>query len=302
MTRAALRLLAFAAPLAAGMAGAFAAPPPCDRYAAARVSGSVPPLLAELSGLVASRRHSGVFWAHNDSGHDPAVHAMRRDGTVVATFPLRGAPAADPEDIALGPCAPGAAATCLFLGDIGDNRGRRPEVAVLVVNEPATLRPAALSARRFVYRYPDGPRDAEALVVDPRTGRLYVIAKSFGGLGAVFRLDGLGAARIGRAVPVATLRLEGDFDVLATAADVHPRGDRLLLRTYGRVWEFRRPGAPTLESLFETVPTEVPGALQPQGEAIAYDGEGRSYLLGGEGAGSPLFHVECADEPAPGSS
>lgn len=298
MVWAAIGLLALAGPCAASVAGAAAAPTPartCERYAAARVSGRVPPVLTELSGLVASRRHPGIFWAHNDSGHELTLHAMRSDGTVVAAFPLRGAAAFDPEDIGLGPCAAGRPDTCLFLGDIGDNQGRRREVALLVVNEPTTLRPAVLATRRFPFRYPGGPRDAEALLVDPRTARVFVITKSLSGLGEVYRLEGLGAGRVGRAVAAATLRLDGDFDAMATAADVHPSGDRVLVRTYGRVWEWRRPGGRSLEGVFDAEPVEVPGAIQPQGEAVAYDGDGLGYLLGSEHAGSPLFQVRCAD-------
>src|ERR671913_266090 len=39
--------------------------------------------LVEASGLVASRRHPGVYWTHND-GSDGVLHAVRRDGSVVA--------------------------------------------------------------------------------------------------------------------------------------------------------------------------------------------------------------------------
>ena len=38
----------------------------------------------------------------------------------------------------------------------------------------------------------------------------------------------------------------------------------------------------------------MPEAPQPQGEAIAYTADGRDYLLGGEGVGSPLYLVSCA--------
>lgn len=295
--------LVVAATLQLSLAAGAPAPPggSCASYAAARPVGRTPPALKELSGLAASHRHPGIFWAHNDSGNALELFALRADGTVVAVFPLRGATATDPEDIAVGPCARDTPRPCVYLGDIGDNQARRVTVAILSVPEPATLRPTPLAATVRPFRYPDGPHNAEALVVEPQTGRLFVITKSLSGLGDVRRIDGLGPGRVGRAVSVGSLRLEGDFDALVTAADVHPDAGRLLVRTYGRVWEFRHPGARSVEALVGVAPVEVAGAVQPQGEAIAYRADGRGYLLGSEHAGSILFAVDCLETSADAS-
>ncbi|WP_231876571.1 hypothetical protein, partial [Oleiphilus sp. HI0066] len=32
--------------------------------------------LAELSGLVASHKNEGLYWAHNDSGNDPSIYLL----------------------------------------------------------------------------------------------------------------------------------------------------------------------------------------------------------------------------------
>src|ERR671936_3018212 len=139
------------------------------------------PRVVESSGLVASRRHPGVLWTHNDSGDASRLFAVGRDGRVLATLRLAGVRARDWQALALGRDDRGAPA--LLVGDIGDNQGVWPWVTVYRVAEPARLRDAAVPAARFRLRYPDGPRDAEALLVDPRGNRLYVASKDEAGGG-----------------------------------------------------------------------------------------------------------------------
>jgi hypothetical protein len=283
--------------LLAASAAAAAGPAPCPDYAPrAERTGRVPAVLAELSGFAASRVHRGVFWAHNDSGNAPALHALRADGTIAATCPLRGVRVRDLEDVAVGPCSAGSPDSCIYLGDIGDNGRRRQSAQILKVPEPAQLRNQPLVPVTLPFRYAGGPLDAEALVVDPRSARVFVIAKSLLSLGDVYRIEDLGAREGGKAVRVRTLRPPRQFDAATTGADAHPSGTRLLLRTYTGAWELRSPDARSFEDVLEADPVAVPDAAQPQGEAVAYTFDGRGYLLGGERAGSPLYRVRCATE------
>lgn len=283
-------------------------PPPRDAHAAtvacarwatqATRTGSVPSELGELSGVAASRRHPGVYWAHNDSNNAGALFAIDASGKVLARHPIRGLRPRDTEDVAVGPCTKGAQRSCIYLADTGDNLARRKEVWIARVAEPERLDGRTLVVEADSFRYPGGARNAESLLVDPRSATPYVITKSVDGLGEVFRLEGLGSKAGGRAVPVATLPAPATLARLTTAGDAHPDGDRVLLRTYAGVWELRRPGATTLEDVFRATPVEVTGAPQLQSEAIAYAPDGASYLLAAEGARTAIYRVVCA-EPAP---
>ena len=303
MRRTALHLaacagLAVALPLG-GAPASSAAPPPCTRYASAATrTGSTPIELPETSGIAASRRHPGVFWAHNDSNNSATIFAIDQSGKLLARFPLRGLRPRDAEDIAVGPCAAGSKQSCIYLADIGDNLARRKEVWIGRIPEPASLDGRALDVEASAFRYPDGPRNAESLIVDPHTAKLYVVTKSLDGLGEVYRLDDLQAKGGGHAVAIAVLPAPAALARLTTAADVHPSGERILLRTYAGVWELRRPGARSLEDVFGATPVEVTGAPQIQSEGIAYTVDGRSYLLASEGERSALYRVDCADAGA----
>jgi hypothetical protein len=279
---------------ALGAAPAVAADVACATYAARAVEiGRAPVVLPELSGLTASRRHPGIYWAHNDSGNALALYAIRETGTVVATFALRGATAYDPEDVGLGPCAPNDARTCLYLADTGDNMRGRKTVRLLRMLEPDVLRTGPVEVEPIEFIYPDGAHDAEAVLVDPQTADVYIVTKSIVSLGSAYRLDVRGKRPL-RAVYVTSLAAAQGFDSLVTAGSVHPSGTRILLRTYRGVWEFRHPQARSLADVLRTEPRETPNARHLQGEAVTYVADGGAYVLGGEGIGSALVRIGCA--------
>jgi hypothetical protein len=112
------------------------------------------PVLTEVSGLAASRVQPPLLWVHNDSGGQPAVYAIRPDGSLAATYLIAGATNTDWEDIAVGP-GPARGVSYLYVGDIGDNLSARDHLTVYRVAEPTapfattgTLAgPAAISLR-----------------------------------------------------------------------------------------------------------------------------------------------------------
>src|SRR5688572_14887082 len=83
------------------------------------------PALQESSGLAVSQLHDDVVWSHPDGGDVAEVMAVDGRGRTVATVRLRGVDPYDPEALAPGSTSGGPA---LFLGDIGDNRARRPDI------------------------------------------------------------------------------------------------------------------------------------------------------------------------------
>ncbi|MCP3103529.1 hypothetical protein LZ198_32060 [Myxococcus sp. K15C18031901] len=267
--------------------------PGCPAYGEPVKTGVVPRQLPELSGLVASVRHPGVFWAHNDSGNDFELFAIDETGKVLARLALTGAEPRDIEDVTLGPCAPGVSRVCLFLGDIGDNFALRDDVRLYRLPEPETLADATVPVEVLSFTYPDGAHDAEALVADARTGRLALITKTRLSLGDVYALDGLRPGTVVQATKLGTLSAPENVDRVTTAASLHPSGERLLLRTYSRVWEVRRAGAGSLEDLLTGTVVQVPHGSQPQGEAITFLSDGQGYLQGTEFSGQPLWRVGC---------
>lgn len=241
------------------------------------------PALLESSGLAVSARHDGVLWTHADGGSVAQVRAVDGSGETVATVTLAGIDPYDPE--ALAPGTDGEGDPALFLGDIGDNFEERADVSVFRFAEPDTIADRTVEATWYRFTYPDGPHDAEALLVHPRTGRLMVATKGFGGAGLYRAPRDLVPSDVGTNELV---RVAG-VPPLVTDGAYLPDG-RFALRTYSSVFVYDRPGH---------LVGSGPLPPQPQGESLAADD--RRLLAGSEGERSAVYAV-AVPGPAPESS
>ena len=261
--------------------------------------------LTESSGVVAGRRNRGLFWTHNDSGDGPFVYALGPHGEDDGTFQLQGMPTpTDCEDIAIGP-GPQHGLPYLYLGDIGDNNSVRKSCCVWRVLEPRVTAEAKHSdqkhpvltgtAEALPYVYPDGPHDAETLMVHPQTGRIYVVAKNTSGVDGVYAFPmPLAPGKTVTLAKVATVHISGEPPVypnLVTGGDIAPDGRRLVIRTYWFAYEFHLPaGMPSFDAIWMAPPTRIVLPLQPQGEGIGYlYPKGDGLVLTSEGRGTTFY-------------
>jgi hypothetical protein len=247
--------------------------------------------LREVSGIVASQRHPGVYWVHNDSGDTARIFAVRPTGEVLGEYAIDGANAVDWEDIAVAPCADGTG-SCIVIGDVGDNSMARTSVDLYRVREPEVIESSAnLRATRFRVRYPSGAMNCEAIVVDRRDGSsALLIEKREPGAIRLVRVDltGMGGDRMGE-----ELGTIPGFGALVTAADMHPCSPTILVRTYASAWEMRGSPADSLAQIASNARVERPTAAEVQGEAIGYTFDGRGYLSTSEGLGTLITGVFC---------
>lgn len=236
------------------------------------------PRITESSGLAASRAHKGVYWTHNDSDDGPYVYAVDgRTGKTVATVTLRGIDPRDVEAISVGPDGD------VYVGDIGDNLdGTWPEVWIYRFPEPRQLRDTTVTPTRHTVRYADGPRNAESLMVHPKTGRVYIASKSGEGKGGLYA----GPRKL-TASGVNTFTRVSKIDFEATDGAFSPDGTRLVLRAYFSATAYRwKPDGPPVRTGDVNVP------LQRQGESVTFTPDGRTLMFGSEGAGSTVEPVE----------
>ncbi len=267
-----------------------ARPPALCRRLRVRIAGRVAdPSANELSGLVRSRSQPDLLWSHDDSGAGPALFGLRADGRVAARPTVTGAQAFDWEDIAAGPAPDGR--PLLYIGDIGDNASRRPSVDVYRVAEPPVGAAATAAAARLQLRYPDGAHDAEALLVDPLRGDLVIVTKVLGGARAYrasARLPGGSQTTLRRGPSIALS--------LVTAGDVSADGRVVVLRGYDRLAVWVRRGREPLTSALRRAPCLSPTSLAPegQGEAIALDRRGASFVTVAEGSPAVLRRYTAA--------
>lgn len=271
-------------------AAAARTPALCRGPLRARVTGHVTAGFAtELSGLVASRSRPGVLWTHNDSGDSARLLAVTTSGRTVAEVALSGAQNVDWEDIERGPGGD------LLVGDIGDNDARRGSIVVYRVREPRETDPARSTvavAARYELRYPGGPRDAEALLFDRRSGAIVIVTKSFGGEAGIYVIRDPSPAAVTTLRRVGTLTL--GFGEAVTAGDVSADGRTIALRSYDRAFVWRRRAGETVAAALRRRPCDADADLlrEGQGEALALTADGRAFLTVPEGRRPALRRYE----------
>jgi hypothetical protein len=258
--------------------------------------------VSESSGLVASRTMPGAYWTHNDSGDGPFIYAFDTRGDSLGTFRVNGAQNRDWEDIAAGP-GPQPNKSYLYLGDTGDNDSVRPEVIVYRVLEPSLSaatrsftksRPGSTEpAEAIRLKYPDGPHDAEALLVHPRTGNIYIVTKVVLVNPGVY--EAIAPFTAGQPI---TMRRIGEVHVpsifggVLTGGNISPDGRRVALCDYFQGYEIVLPaGTANFDDIWKQKLTGFDLGKRKQGESITYRLDGKALLATSEGIQSPLIMV-----------
>lgn len=248
--------------------------------------------ITEASGIVASRQNPGVLWTHNDSGFGGSVFALSTNGALLGRYYVPTAFSGNYEDIAIGPGS-NPEHQYLYLGDIGDNflsrfsirvfRFPEPAIYLYQSNSPPIL--PTIAAQEIELRYPDGPFDAEALMVDPLTGDLFISTKE------------TNSARIYRATRA---ELDGGGPVMMTfiremsfsgfrsvsAGDISADGRLIAMRRNGRAWVWNRALTQTVGDALAATGSTQPVATSPEdlnGEAIGFHPTGLGYYTISEG-------------------
>lgn len=231
------------------------------------------PQISETSGLSRSTYKRKVLFLHNDSGDSARFFAVSRSCKTRAVITVRGVKAIDWEDMSSGP------GNTLWFGDIGDNGESRSSISVTRVKEPKKLRNRSVKGTTFTLAYPDGAHNAEAMMVRPKTGRLFIVTKNRVA-GAIYRapkvLDPSG-------VNVMTKIADGLPRGLS-GADFAPTGGRFVIRGYPVIYIYDTMRAePTI--------VKVPEA-HTFGEAVTWARNGRTIILGAEGVGTALWKIK----------
>jgi hypothetical protein len=251
--------------------------------------------LDESSGLAASRQHAGVLWTIEDSGSGPWLFAVDTLGRDRGRWELGGGVNRDWEAIRLGPCPAGS---CLYIGDVGDNAGRRDEGSIYRIPEPdpATARGTLRGAERLSFHYPDGPHDVEAMIVTPDqnilliskgrhdSAQLYRLPASAWTSGSRITAEALGA------LPLPDVGVAGRV----TDAALAPAGRRVVVRTYVDLYLFDLGGGDSLTPSDPPVACGIFG-LEAQGEGVDWLDDRRLALSAERafGISGGIAIVEC---------
>lgn len=258
--------------------------------------------ISESSGLAASRSAPGAYWTHNDSGDGPFIYAFDTRGDSLGIFRVTGAQARDWEDMAAGP-GPQVDKSYLYLGDIGDNDAARDEVVVYRIPEPSLsaatrrltkARPGSTEpAEAIRLKYPDGKHDAEALLVHPTTGNIYIVNKVAIASPAVY--EAIAPFTPGKLVMMRRLgeiHIPSIFGGVITGGSISPDGTRVALCDYFQGYEIVLPaGSRHFDDIWKQKLTGFDLGKRKQGESITYRLDNKALLATSEGKQPPLIQV-----------
>jgi len=236
----------------------------------------------ESSGLAQSKAHPTEIYTHNDSGDTARFFRVNSQGSITGTFLLNNVSARDWEGMAIR-------GDQIYLGDIGDNPKNRANIQVHQCTEP-TSTPIS-QFKTYTLNYPDGPRDAECLMVHPKTGDLWIVSKVSSGPSSVYRLPAPSASGSYTLIKMGTVPVgdPGAFGNMVTDGAISPDGKYVVLRTYTAAFEFKVKDS--FEKWFEQTPTRVSTPTLPQSEGICYGQDGRSLYISSEGNPCPVYRM-----------
>jgi hypothetical protein len=258
--------------------------------------------IKESSGLAASRCQENVFWTHNDSGDEAFIYALDAKGEKLGTWRVSGAENKDWEDMATFQTEKGEC--FLYIGDIGNNERLKSEMTIYRVREPQVSSEDKSSSRKnpsqtensevIKFVYPEIRHDAETLMIHPKTGDIYILAKRVSGASVVYKLKSdIALTKNAPLEKIADFSVPAIPDGLLTGGDISPDGKRIVLCDYFDGYEMvLSENAKNFDEIWEEKPSVIQLGKREQGEAICYSADGNSIFATSEKKNSPMIEVK----------
>ena len=240
------------------------------------------PRIVQPSGL-ARDVAAGLYWTTDSGAAGGVAYGITASGIVRGTLSYRAQPV-DVEALAL-------VDDQLYVADIGDEKGNRAFVTVYLFANPRASG-LTVTYHAFDFAYPDGPHDAEALLVDD-TGQMFIVTKT-AKQGAIYE-----APAVPSRTTVNQLTRVASAPAGVTDGTFLPDGGKIALRTEKAVYLLD-------PSTYEiTASADVPA--QAAGRSLAVGLDDDSLLVGGQGKQAKVYAVPLptslrAGSPSPTAS
>jgi hypothetical protein len=229
-----------------------------------------PGIIDEASGIADSKANPGYLWVEQDSGNPNELFLLSDSGQVLKKITIKSAINRDWEDIALAN-GPAAGVKYLYVADIGDNNKTYIDYTIYRFPEPSAAIDSVISYDVIKFRYPDGPHDAEAVLVDNSTKDIYIITKQ-DALSRIFKLPyPQSTSSTNTAIYDGSLSFTG-----AVSAAVSSTGE-LLIKTYTSLYYWKKTGNETMEAMFQREPAVIAYQQEPQGEGVCFKNDNSGF-------------------------
>ncbi len=234
--------------------------------------------IIEASGIVDSKKNDNVLWTLNDSGDLNRIFAFNTKGEHLGIYNVEGISNRDWEGMALGP-GPVEGVEYLYIGEIGDNNAVYDLKYIYRVPEPdvgfnqAPIETTISGAETIAYRYPDGMRDSETLMLDPLTKDIYIVSKREFNDIRVYRMPFPQSTDTAITLEqVATISLSQ-----LVGGEISSSGLEIIMKNYYTMYYWDRAPGEDLSTAFNDPPIEIPYVEELQGEAVCWASDGSGY-------------------------
>ncbi len=243
--------------------------------------------LKEASGLAQSNVSPELFFAINDSGNEPEIFAMDRQGNDLGFWAVDVDRNVDWEDLASFRYRD---QNYLLIADSGDNLLWRPWIEFFIIKEPD---PDSLSLDSVIpvewslkMTYPNGYRDSEAVAVDEKSETILILSKR-AVPAEIYRIplkSSTGYVQATRMALLDTIPQPNEQDLWESSWYGHSRsqptafdlnGNTAVVITYKDAYLYRRGWRENWIEAFAKVPVRIPLPLVHQQESglITRDGK-----------------------------
>ncbi len=256
--------------------------------------------MSEISGMAASGISNELFYVHNDSGDTSRFFVINAEGKLFNTvyfkgdYSLRGG-IYDCEDIAVGP-GPKAGKSYIYVGDIGDNTFDRKAIVIYRMEEKESLlngTNTTAKASPIYLRYPDEPKDAETLMIDPLEKLIYILTKRSDVIGVYTAPLNSKPGDTTTLTKRTTLSFSGIKPLKwITAGDISKDGKHILLKSYQEIYHWERKGNESAWQAMQRKPLNPHYEEEKLGEAIAFGADGKGFYTTSEGVFAPIFYYK----------
>lgn len=275
--------------------------------------------LPEASGIAFSKADPRRLYHINDAGSSPSLIVTGLTGENPRTITLDVPSVTDTEDLAMGPCPDQG--PCVYIGDIGDNKSKRPFVTLHVIRDTVSLPQTVSPVFTARLTYDDGKsHNAESLAIH-RDGSAYILTKEIPALLFRFAIadlregDEIALEKVG-AIDLSEWLSGTDKPnkILPTSMDIRPDGRQIVILTRAAgisldldLSQALKDAPFSLNTLIaeQDIPVaRLPMIQLPQSEAVTYIDGGSAILYSSEivetgDSSAPLVRIESASsQPA----
>ena len=230
-----------------------------------------PGSMDEASGMVESRTIDGHLWVQEDGGNPSRINLVSSDGKLIKRISLPVSNR-DWEDLGVGP-GPENGVSYLYMADIGDNDAGYGTYYIYRFAEPKNADATVTTVDKIAFKYPDGARDAETVLIDPATKDIFIVSKRE----TKARLYKIPYPQ--STTETMQAKYLGELPIYApTGGSVSVDGAEVMIRTYLDVNYWHRSEGQSMEDLLlKNPPKTLKIEMEPQGESVALSKSGSGF-------------------------